>query len=158
RENEGNTAVEFAVMTPLLLFVAIGAFYVLSLISVYNTLYSATYRAARLLSVEGPYLSGWGRGGEAQQAAQRFVADQLQSQQAQNVWTTSCRGRCSLNVVLSSDNGPNQKPDKCAGTSEGQPFNIQDVAFGVETRLDLDPSQIVVIKEFWPKNTPLTLM
>ena len=109
-EDQGNAAVEFVLMTPILLLVAVGAFYMLSLISLYNTLYTSTYRAARYLSVEGEYLPSWE--GAAQDAARRFIVDEFERQQSDNVWLKYASAS-TLNVRLSSP-----KP-QCAGGSQG---------------------------------------
>ena len=152
REDEGNAAVEFVLMTPILLLVAIGAFYILSLISLYNTLYTSTYRAARYLSVEGEYLSSWE--GEAQAAARQFIAGEFETQQSRNIWlNTGSNNNWTIYVRLSSP-----KP-QCAGASQGdRALQIQDVSFTIDAGLELSADQIPIISQVVSRGQPIRLV
>ena len=150
REDEGNAAVEFVLLTPLLLLVAGGAFYMLSLISLYNTLYTSTYRAARYLSVEGEYLPSWE--GDAQAAARRFIADEFETQQANNVWLKYSTAS-TLAVRLSSP-----KP-RCAGASQSDSaLQIQDVSFTIDAGLELSDVNIPVLKQVLGGGQPIRMV
>ena len=151
REEDGNAAVEFVLMTPILLLVAVGAFYMLSLVSLYNTLYSSTYRAARYLSVEGEYLSSWE--GEAQAAARRFIANEFETQQSRNVWLNYGDNRnWTVSVTLSSP-----KP-RCAGRSQGnRAFEVQDVRFTIDTVMELSADKVPIISQVVSRGQPLRM-
>ncbi|MCW5851443.1 MAG: pilus assembly protein [Anaerolineae bacterium] len=149
-EDQGNAAVEFVLMTPILLLVAVGAFYMLSLISLYNTLYTSTYRAARYLSVEGEYLPSWE--GAAQDAARRFIVDEFERQQSDNVWLKYASAS-TLNVRLSSP-----KP-QCAGGSQGdRALQIQDVSFTLDAGLELSDVNIPVVKQVLGRGQPIRMV
>ncbi len=152
REDEGNAAVEFALLTPLLLLVAVGAFYMLSLISLYNTLYASTYRAARYLSVEGDYLSSWE--GEAQGAARQFIANEFETQQSNNIWLKYGENRnWAVYVRLSSP-----KP-RCAGTSQSdRALQVQDVTFTIDAGLELSADQIPMMNQVVGRGQPIRMV
>ena len=151
REEDGNAAVEFVLMTPILLLVTVGAFYLLSLISLYNTLYTSAYRAARYVSVEGPYLRSWE--GDAQAAAKRFITDEFRTQQADNVWLKyGENGNWTIDVRLSSP-----KP-RCAGQPGSAgilPF--RDVRFTLDAGLELSADKVPIISQVVSRGQPVRM-
>jgi len=131
REREGTAAVEFVLLMPLLLIIAIGGMYLWSLVSLQNTLSTSAYRAARYLSVEGYYLDDWQ--GEGQPIADRFIRGELQEQQINNIWLNN-PDAVQLQVDLLDSNGGRSKPE-CAGQTGGAGGNPADFTFTVSASL-----------------------
>ena len=142
----------FVTATVILLLVAVGAFYMLSLISLYNTLYASTYRAARYLSVEGEYLSSWE--GEAQAAARQFISSEFETQQSRNVWLNYGDNRnWTIYVRLSSP-----KP-RCAGVSQSdRALQIQDVSFTIDAGLELSADKVPIMGQVVGHGQPLRMV
>jgi Flp pilus assembly protein TadG len=143
REREGTAAIEFVLLMPLLLLVIIGGMYLWSLASLHNTLNTAAYRAARYLSVEGPYLEEWA---DAQRLARGMIGREIEEQQVSgsgtNIWLQGLRPEDIPSVfrVEVSDERP-----ECAGAGGGADADPNSFTFTVTANLSLPALPVPLI-------------
>lgn len=140
REREGVAALEFALLTPLLLFVVFGGLYLWFLYSLQDTLSASTYRAARYVSTEGEYLNTWPV--DVEHVTRDLVLRDMGRQQGRNLWLQAKPGEGyslddNLTVrVFDADGNPLVFKPACTGRGGGVGGGTR-FDFAIETRLAL---------------------